>query len=888
MTESPLTSTEMNFEAREVGSILNPIVQHQYEVEIETIPNGEVLSTSPQLLAGFAIELPIAKTHTGIQKLIFKGWVIAHQSKAIAVEIIHLDEVINTTLVNQWRPDVNVNVAGLPAVEYCGYGTSVKIQDLLNKSELKINTILEDGTKINLGKIQIKIVDLGLTLFRDKCDLSICSILKNEAPYLIEWLEFHKLVGVERFYLYNNNSTDHLLDIIQPYLENGEVILHDWPFTERPQMSAYEHCLAAHSEESEWIAFIDLDEFLAPTEKDDLKLVLQEFKEVAGVVVNQLFFGTSGHQIRPQGLQIENYTKLASDDYDYNTYVKSIVRPDRIVVMESPHHCLTLNPDLLVITENQEPTLGAKTKFVSVNQLRLHHYHTRSQQEMLQKAQKGDAFFSWNKSLISLQEYDKKINAIEDLTLHRFVTQLRQAVDKVISQSRVVQILQEKWQLETQLYQREIERLEEQSNFQKIQRDLVFKENQLEQIYSKLSPIQSLLNSQWKNSKQKCKLSICAILKNEAPYLIEWLEFHKIVGVERFYLYDNFSSDHAVDLVQSYIDSGEVIWHEWPIKHGQLQAYQHCLENYCQETEWLALIDLDEFLFPTDKNNIQDLLDEYKEFPAIGVNWLVFGSSGHRTKPDGLQIENFTHRSEETWEANKHIKSIVQPTQAIRPLDPHSFTYINNQFAVTENKEAVIGPWTSSVSVNKLIINHYTTRSLQEYTEKMNRGIADVDRPRIWGFEGMDRNEVQDLTIQRFVPQLKQAVNSVISQLPIAQILQEKQCLTSELYQVKSELETVQQKVKSLDKDYPELQSSLELSHKTLQQHQEILSKTELRLEETEKELATTKLKLADTQEKLERSQSQFDEVLSELEEAHLQLHQKQKSLFEQPVCIED
>jgi chromosome segregation ATPase len=170
----------------------------------------------------------------------------------------------------------------------------------------------------------------------------------------------------------------------------------------------------------------------------------------------------------------------------------------------------------------------------------------------------------------------------------------------------------------------------------------------------------------------------------------------------------------------------------------------------------------------------------------------------------------------------------------------------------------------------------------------MNRGIADVDRPRIWGFEGMDRNEVQDLTIQRFVPQLKQAVDSVISQLPIAQILQEKQCLTSELYQVKSELEIAQQKVKSLDKDYPELQSSLELSHKTLQQHQEILSKTEFRLEETEKELAKTQLKMADTQEKLEQSQSQFDEVLAELEEAHLQLHQKQKSLFEQPVCIED
>lgn len=878
MTEYSLNSTEMDLEERKVGSSVSPIRQHQYKVEIETILNGEVLSNSPQLLAGFAIELPIARTYTGIQKLIFKGWVIAHQSEAIAVEIIHLDEVINTTLVNQWRPDVNVNVPGLPAVEYCGYGTSVKVQDILNKSELKINTVLKDGTKINLGKIQVKIVDLGLTLFREKCNLSICSILKNEAYYIIEWVEFHKLVGVERFYLYNNNSTDNLLDIIQPYIEKGEVILHDWPLTERPQMSAYEHCLAVHSEESEWIAFIDLDEFLAPTEKDNLKLVLQEFKEVAAVVVNQLFFGSSGHKIRPQGLQIENYTKRASDDYDYNTYVKSIVRPHHIVVMESPHHCLTLNPDLLVITENKEPILGAKTKFVSVNQLRLHHYYNRSQQEMIQKAKKGDAFFSWNKSLISLQEADKNINAIEDLTLHRFIPQLRQAVDQVISQSRVVQILQEKWQLETQLYQREIERLEEQSKFQTIQKNLLFQENKLKQIYSKLSPLQSLLNSQWENSKQKCKLSICAILKNEAPYLIEWLEFHKIVGVEQFYLYDNFSSDHAIDLVQSYIDSGEVIWHEWPIKHGQLQAYQHCLENYCQQTEWLALMDLDEFLFPTEKNDIRDLLDEYKEYPAIGVNWLVFGSSGHRTKPNGLQIENFTHRSEETWEPNKHIKSIVQPTQAIRPLDPHSFIYINNQFAVTENKEAVIGPWTGSVSVNKLRINHYTTRSLQEYTEKMNRGIADVDRPRIWAFEGMDRNEVQDLTIQRFVPQLKQAVNSVISKSPIAQVLQEQWRLKTELYKKQTELEHWENNLKQTQ----ELNSQ---SSVLLEQQ---LEKVQDQLKQTQEKLEKTQSEFNEIQEELERSQAQFDEVLVELEQAHWQLYQTQKPLSEQPVCMKD
>ena len=60
-------------------------------------------------------------------------------------------------------------------------------------------------------------------------ELSIGAIFQNEAPYLKEWIEFHKLVGVEHFYLFNNCSTDDYLAILQPYIESGEVDLFQWP-----------------------------------------------------------------------------------------------------------------------------------------------------------------------------------------------------------------------------------------------------------------------------------------------------------------------------------------------------------------------------------------------------------------------------------------------------------------------------------------------------------------------------------------------------------------------------------------------------------------------------------------------------------------------------------
>ena len=72
--------------------------------------------------------------------------------------------------------------------------------------------------------------------------LSVCAMYQNEASYLQEWIEFHRLVGVERFFLYDNNSTDDHLDVLTPYIEEGTVVLHDWPLSPG-QMGANDHCM---------------------------------------------------------------------------------------------------------------------------------------------------------------------------------------------------------------------------------------------------------------------------------------------------------------------------------------------------------------------------------------------------------------------------------------------------------------------------------------------------------------------------------------------------------------------------------------------------------------------------------------------------------------------
>jgi hypothetical protein len=60
-----------------------------------------------------------------------------------------------------------------------------------------------------------------------KYDLAICAIFQDEAPYLKEWIEFHRLVGVEHFYLYNHRSRDHYQEVLKPYILSGLVELID-------------------------------------------------------------------------------------------------------------------------------------------------------------------------------------------------------------------------------------------------------------------------------------------------------------------------------------------------------------------------------------------------------------------------------------------------------------------------------------------------------------------------------------------------------------------------------------------------------------------------------------------------------------------------------------
>ncbi len=253
-------------------------------------------------------------------------------------------------------------------------------------------------------------------------------------------------------------------------------------------------------------------------------------------------------------------------------------------------------------------------------------------------------------------------------------------------------------------------------------------------------------------------LSMGSIYRDEADSLPEWIEFHRLVGVERFFLYDNFSSDSHREVLAPYVKDDIVVLHDWPVKFPASygSAFNHCLREHGHESRWIAFVDIDEFLFSPTLRPLPELLPEYEQWPAVCPLSVWFGTSGHATQPPGLVIENFLYR----WELEQSpIKTILDPSRTRRCHSAHRFAY-HDGLPVDENHVPIEGWAPTSKSAEKLRINHYWLKS-EEAAERKLEARAHTDRPIPRGWFDRRRvllNKVRDETILPYVPPLREAL----------------------------------------------------------------------------------------------------------------------------------
>jgi glycosyl transferase family 92 len=263
--------------------------------------------------------------------------------------------------------------------------------------------------------------------------LSACCMYRDDAPYLVEWIEFHRLVGFERFFLYNNFSKDEHEEVLAPYVHDGTVVLHDWPHhflrtDGRPNgiVLGYDHCVEIHRDESRWIAFLDIDEFLFSPAGKSVSETLRDYEPWPAVVVNRAEYGTSGHVTKPSGLVIENYVHRRRYRPDSMTPIKSVVDPRRTIRAASIHHFIYREG--IPVDENEIPVEGGsgRRNWASFNRLRINHYRTKSEGELREKLQLWESIGRPRPQHSPAGARDS--GAEFDDTITRYVPALREAV----------------------------------------------------------------------------------------------------------------------------------------------------------------------------------------------------------------------------------------------------------------------------------------------------------------------------------------------------------------------------------------------------------------------------------------------------------------------------
>lgn len=238
-------------------------------------------------------------------------------------------------------------------------------------------------------------------------------------------------------------------------------------------------------------------------------------------------------------------------------------------------------------------------------------------------------------------------------------------------------------------------------------------------------------------------ISLCLIVKDDID-LEEWVSYHLALGVGRIYLYDNNSTRvQVIPMIHRFITSGQVVYRylsdplPLPLRSGdpprsknkQAHVYKQCIHRFKENHEFMGFIDADEYIVvknPAD--TLISILERYTNYGGLTLNWMVFGTSGHVTRPPGGLLQNYYK-----CHPHRNVKSIVNTKYVIDiGADPHHFTYMNGYFAVDVNFTIVplyANPWEGDVPnylYETIYINHYELKSKEDYLLKVQRGRADL------------------------------------------------------------------------------------------------------------------------------------------------------------------
>ncbi len=231
---------------------------------------------------------------------------------------------------------------------------------------------------------------------------------------------------------------------------------------------------------------------------------------------------------------------------------------------------------------------------------------------------------------------------------------------------------------------------------------------------------------------------IVATVRNEGIYLLEWVAWHRSIGIRDIFIYSNNNTDGSDALLAAMANAGLITWLEnsdLGDALAQYKAYGHALSilpdtlNY----KWTAIIDADEFIMMDfDKfGSVSEYLNwnELTSADAIALNWIFFGTNGNKMWLNDLTIRRF--RATEQF-PNHHIKTIFRTNKFIYSLCHYPKSFNDSKCSFVNDLR---NPHTFNISGDMALsdvqvaknawINHYYVKSAEEFIWKKARGYGD-------------------------------------------------------------------------------------------------------------------------------------------------------------------
>lgn len=221
---------------------------------------------------------------------------------------------------------------------------------------------------------------------------TVCLIAKNEARYLVEWIAYYRIIGFDEVIVYENNSTDESALLLGKLAASGKVTHRRWTLgkNESPQITAYQD--AFRKAQTEWILFVDADEFLVLHQHPTVNAFLQTFDarpDVTAIGVNWRIFGDSGNETYDSRPVVERFTKASAPDFVVNRHLKSFSKVKALRNMVHMHACDTSGEMVHPSGKSLSMKDWGLSDEIELDVAQVNHYYTKTVEEYQWKKQRG-------------------------------------------------------------------------------------------------------------------------------------------------------------------------------------------------------------------------------------------------------------------------------------------------------------------------------------------------------------------------------------------------------------------------------------------------------------------------------------------------------------------